>query len=269
MENNNNSWFCPKCGTANNGRFCAKCGTPKPESLNQPAPQAEPIKPSVQIQPQPRYDSYDNAEKKPSNTGKFFAIGILLAILVGGGIGFGLYKAGMIGGNEAKQAAVQTSSQTSPSSAQPVQKAQTDKADKADSANKGPMTGPDLTLGGVMLGSTLSNVHQTLGRENSSEITKEGSTCYHYDHMQVFVKDGTVVGLVSEDSSVKTKRGIGQGDPADAVFERYGKDYYITEYDGKNLYEYTYAGKGLSGILRFAVNKSDNNVSYVSIRLNN
>ena len=67
---------------------------------------------------------------------------------------------------------------------------------------------------------------------------------------------------------MKSLRGIGQGDPASAVFEKYGKDYYITEYDGKNLYEYTFSGKGVSGILRFAVNKSDNNVSYVSLRLN-
>ena len=269
MENNNGSWFCPKCGAANSEKFCAKCGTPRPQTAvnNSGAQnQAPRQKPAVfNAPPQARPQRYSNETRSSTdNTSKYFIVGALAAILIAGGIGFGLYKAGMIGGADKPQTEMAQTSSNKTASKESSQPAKSEA--KAESSK--PASTSELSLGGIGLGDTFDSASKQLGREKKSEPTKDGSVCHYFEHMQVFVKNGTIVGLVSEDSSVKSLRGIGQGDPASAVFEKYGKDYYITEYDGKNLYEYTFSGKGVSGILRFAVNKSDNNVSYVSLRLN-
>ena len=91
---------------------------------------------------------------------------------------------------------------------------------------------------------------------------------YNYSDIQVGIKDGKVDSLVSNSSVVETKRGIHQGSNLQDVLNKYGDNYSKTDYNDLILYEYTFASdSGKNGILRFAINKSNNQVNYISVRI--
>lgn len=125
----------------------------------------------------------------------------------------------------------------------------------------------DLSLGGVALGCSIEQMHNILGRETSIE-DKGMYKFYNYSDIQVGIKDGKVDSLVSNSSAVETKRGIHQGSNFQDVLNKYGNNYYKTDYNDLILYEYTFVSdSGKNGILRFAVNKSNNRINYISVRI--
>ena len=122
----------------------------------------------------------------------------------------------------------------------------------------------DLSLAGISLGDDIDKMYVVLGRER--QIKHQGKyTFYLYDNVQVGMENGIVKALVSNNRLAETKRGIHEGSGLEDVFHEYGNDCYETDYNDLILYEYTFPNK--NGILRFAVNKSDNHVNYISVRV--
>lgn len=126
----------------------------------------------------------------------------------------------------------------------------------------------ELSLDSVFIGENWSDVQRDLGQPNSSSQEPPNYTRHKYDDMEVVVenKNNTVQALVSENSSVSTKRGIHQGDSLSDVLKAYGTDYKKSDYGEQTYYEYGYKTKdGSPALLRFAINSNDK-VDYISIR---
>ena len=125
----------------------------------------------------------------------------------------------------------------------------------------------DLALGPVYVGESWTEAHQELGKELRSATEPHNYIRYKFKDMEVVVSDGTVVALVSRDSSVSTRKGIHQGSSLSDVLNAYGSNYQESDYDSQTYYEYTYKTKdGVPALLRFAVNNDSHNVDYISIR---
>ena len=125
-----------------------------------------------------------------------------------------------------------------------------------------------MSLDSVFIGENWSDVQRDLGQPNSSSQEPPNYTRHKYDDMEVVVenKNNTVQALVSENSSVSTKRGIHQGDSLSDVLKAYGTDYKKSDYGEQTYYEYGYKTKdGSPALLRFAINSNDK-VDYISIR---
>lgn len=128
-------------------------------------------------------------------------------------------------------------------------------------------TNSDLSLGGIDIDYSIDQMHNILGKEISME-DKGIYKFYNYSDIQVGIKNGKVNSLVSNSSAVKTKRGIHQGSNLQDVLNKYGNNYHKTDYNDLILYEYIFiSDNGQNGILRFAINKSNNQVNYISARI--
>lgn len=288
MENKEaaaDEWIC-SCGQSNKGNFCIKCGTPRPGRQEKPAPapapqprvQAQPAQQSMQqpqqpfVQPQmqqmqqppqmpqqPYYQPmYQQQYPQPEDKNKNLKIGlgIVAVILVLVLVFFGM-REGAFGDEPA------------PSNYSSVSKngdkaASKQNADKKQDGSREMQT--DLSLGGMDLGMTVAQMHETLGQELSTKH-KDGMVFYQYPTVEVGTTGDIVTSLVSETDSAVTKRGLHQGSLLREVTNTYGTDYMKSEYGGKDLYEYNYTDlKGQSGILRFAVVQGTDTVNYISIR---
>lgn len=128
----------------------------------------------------------------------------------------------------------------------------------------------DLSLGGLDLGISTDEMHKAMGKENSTKDSKEikGLTFYQFDTLKAGVIHDKIHSLVSNGSSAKTKRGLHEGSSYKDMIDAYGSDYVKMNYDNKVLYEYTFkSSTGEDGLLRFAINKSDQKVAYISVRI--
>ena len=126
----------------------------------------------------------------------------------------------------------------------------------------------DLSLGGLDLGNTLDEMHQLLGQEEKSkDMDTPGYKRYYFNDIWVVIHDNKVSALESNSGAVKTKRGFAQGSKISAVIDSYGKDYMLSNFGGKKLYEYNFQSMdGRPGILRFAVNEGADVVDYITVR---
>ena len=125
----------------------------------------------------------------------------------------------------------------------------------------------NLSLGGLDLGLTVDEMHNRLGNETSTK-TDGAFQYYYYDNLKAGIQNGKITSLVSDGSAVKTKSGIHEGSSLDDVIQAYGNNYMRMAYDNLFLYEYEFEGiHGQKGILRFAINQSDNKVNYISVRI--
>ena len=241
-------WTCYKCGSKNSGTFCAKCGQKKVSNEINPMDELQDLvkNPILKTTIPKRHAT----NKSKSNTLKYVVIvGIVLVF----GVFFGIYILGSDNNNSSTKNSTPKVSSTTNSSANNEKKAIV-----ADS---------DLSLGGVALGYSIDQMHNILGRETSIEDNGMYKF-YNYSDIQVGIKDGKVDSLVSNSSVVETKRGIHQGSNLQDVLNKYGDNYSKTDYNDLILYEYTFASdSGKNGILRFAINKSNNQVNYISVRI--
>jgi len=244
------TWLCT-CGQKNKGRYCIACGNMQGDQSS--AGYSKPRMETIEVPPIPQQNPGASAyiEKTLNNNQamgnvktKQILIGII--ILLAAGFLFFIIKEFM---NPANGKA----------SFSPIGQS---------TAKKIPAVESDLSLGGISLGYSLDKVHEILGTEKKQETKDKGYVYYKYDGMTVVVADGKVVSLISDGSSVKTKRELSEGVALQKVFDVYGKDYEKSEYDNQDLYEYTFTAlSGEKGLLRFAVNKSDNKVKYISVRI--
>lgn len=298
LENKPIEWNCPVCGNLNTGKFCYHCGHAygekaasideaenKTQALSVDLGNAAEIKPAesaianpadiqTKYQPSPAYEqtsdeqynqpgqpndsSYNSTNPHNSsaaNPGKSMLLGAIVGLVIVFAVIIGI-KAMSSNNDESENVATSANTEV----VQP--------SDSSNSANKkAPVVDSDLSLGGLALGYTVDQMHDILGKENSSK-QKGRYMFYYYDDIQVGVKDGKIDALVSENSSAETKRGIHQGSALQDVFYKYGTDYIKMDYNDLFLYEYTFTAiTGKQGIMRFAVNKSDNHVQYISVRI--
>lgn len=267
---NSEKWICPFCGKENDKNFCFFCGHERPKKLNGTEsrintpiqPESTPIptvtpprmqqpryeqrtqQSTANAAPQPQYNSNTANTKKSSGNmlgGIIIGIVLVFAVLIGVYIvdgsddsSSGGTSSGIMGSTEKKEIP-------------PVQS--------------------DLSLGGLALGYSIDQMHDILGKETS--IDEKGIyKFYNYSDIQVGIKNEKVDALVSNSSAVATKRGIHQGSTLQEVFDKYGDNYNKMDYDDLTLYEYTFAAdNGKNGILRFAINKSNSQVNYISVRI--
>ena len=150
----------------------------------------------------------------------------------------------------------------------------------------------DLRLGWIDIDEEISSVIGKMGEPYKIE-DKNGGKVYYYGYenlkhaknlknanMEITVKNSRVSSIISCNSSIHTPRGVSasdrltEGKPStggvrrrEDVMSLYGIGYTTTNYEGMELIEYTINSKnGEPCILRFAVNKSDNYIDYISIR---
>lgn len=122
-----------------------------------------------------------------------------------------------------------------------------------------------FSLGNIELGDSLDYVEHNYGP--TKKVTKTDSRIiYNYDDIKVYTLNGIVTGIVSDGSRLTTPDGIHEGSDFSKVKEAYGKEDYISDYEGLTLHEYCVTDNvGKKIIMRFAVNKK-NKVDYISIR---
>ena len=241
QEPEKQGWKC-SCGQDNTGRFCVSCGNPQPGAAVENAVSQATMQQPELAMPQPAYTA-------PQQENKAKPILIVLVVFLTAAVSFFVVRGFM----EPSTGANKTNGSVTA---------------KQATEKQVPSVDSDLSLGGVSLGYSVDKLHEILGREKEQKKGDYGTTVYLYDGLKVGIKDGIVVGLTSDGSTVKTKRDMHEGSNIDDVFAAYGKDYTTTDYDGKNLYEYTFTAlNGEKGILRFAVEKSSNKVNYISVRL--
>lgn len=126
----------------------------------------------------------------------------------------------------------------------------------------------DMSLNGMDVGSNFDDVKKILGKENSLK-NSGGYDRYYYDNFEVAVNKGKVDAFVARNSKYKTKRGLHVGSTYAEVINAYGTNYHEMALGDLNLYEYDFTSlDGRPGLLRFAINKSDGCVNYISIRIN-
>lgn len=227
---------------------------PDPEPApRRPQPRVSLEKPSAppapQPQPQPQRQRQRQQQKSGSKFGRLIAAAVLLLA-----IGFGAYHMGA-SSSASKSPSTTTAQATTSNTSKPVQK-------EAKREMKS-----DLSLGGLDLDMTVDEVHKALGKETSAK--KQGKFDFiYYPDLQVGTYQNVVRALVSDGTSVETKRGIHEGSTLADIRKAYGTDCQAMDYDDLTLYEYSFKSmKGHDGLLRFAVKKSDNTVSYISVRI--
>ena len=123
----------------------------------------------------------------------------------------------------------------------------------------------DMSLNGVDIGLPLNEMVSKWG--NPKDIEENGRR-YVYPAIKVGIVDNKVHSLMTYDSSYKTKRGLHVGSTYAEVVSAYGSSDHEMEKDGLILHEYDFNSlDGQAGLLRFAINKSDGHVNYISIRI--
>lgn len=234
--------FCPNCGAKQNdsAKFCMNCGSP--------------LEPKQKIaEPMVQHDADASAPKSnlvrpdgpKSKKQRYLAIGAVALVLIGAA-GFFIGK--------------QITTKEEPT---PIVEQATDTAAEV----RQPEMSSDLSLGGLDLSITLDEMHSRLGQEASSK--QDGNHMYFfYDGIKAGSVDNKLISLISDNDKVTTKRGIHQGSTLEEVVKAYGDSYNKMEYDGKQLYEYTFTAiDGKAGILRFAISPDTNRVDYISVRI--
>lgn len=250
-------WSCI-CGQhGNQGNFCMVCGRPRPTQMQPQMP--PPMQPPAgyPVMPQPAGGSGDNRVK--------IALGLVI-ILLAAVLVFFAVREGAFGGSDESNSNYSSLSRQSTSSA-PDKAADTSPAKDTKPASEPNAMRSDLSLGGMDLGLTVDDMRRILGTELSSKA-KAGMVFYSYPTVQVGTRGGVVTSLVSETDQAKTKRKQHQGSSLADVKAAYGTDYTESQYDGKDLYEYSFTSlDGRQGILRFAVVQGTDSVNYISIRI--
>ncbi len=277
-------WDCI-CGQhGNTGNFCVNCGQPKSASdvrLQQmravpPMQQAVPQRPQPAPRMQaPRQMAYQQAsmpgQMPPANSGNngLKAVIAVAIFAVACFLGYGVYKEFIA--VPAKPTQYSSLAKNNDAAKQPAQQ---DKKDKQQATPDKPAAGnmqTDLSLGGLDLGNSMLQMHQVLGQENTTKNSTDtpGLVFYNYADVQVGIQNSEVTSLVSNGPSVQTKRGLHEGSTLQEVQAAYGTDYYSSQpYQNLMLYEYKFQTlNGENGLLRFAMNQSDNRVNYISVRV--
>lgn len=125
----------------------------------------------------------------------------------------------------------------------------------------------DLSLGGLGLGDTEEMVQRLYGIPDKKE-TEGKYVRWYYSDIQVIILEGKVHALLSMNDRVSTKRGFHEKSSMNEIVRSYGKETSKYEEGKLVIYEYRFNSDiGIDGLLRYAFNKSDHTVNYISVRI--
>lgn len=124
-----------------------------------------------------------------------------------------------------------------------------------------------LSLGGVSLINTDSEITSILGTPLESKTNSDGVTVRKYKDVEVHIANGQIQMIVSNSPNAQTSRGIHEQSSIHDAVKAYGGAYETSEYGNYDLIEYKVNdAKFGECIIRFAVEKNNNKVNYISIR---
>lgn len=124
----------------------------------------------------------------------------------------------------------------------------------------------DLSLGGLCIGDDEKKVINRKGIPDSKKNEDEYIR-YYYSDMEIVLREGKVHALVSNGANVRTKRGFHEGSSMSEIVASYGKSDMSYEDGNLVIYEYPIKCDMGKGLLRYAFNKSDSRVNYISVRI--
>ena len=124
----------------------------------------------------------------------------------------------------------------------------------------------DLSLGALSIDDPEDKVFKVLGQPPSSKIEDSGIRL-KYNDFDVVIKNKKISAFVCRVPSMNTPRDIHIGSDVQTVFDKYGNVTFQSDYENLTLYEYEITSKdGNKCYLRFAVDKGNNKVDYISMR---
>ena len=236
-DNSNNTWICPVCGTKNNEKECTICGH---EHLNEEVN-------NIKLVPLP--------VEKNNNYKKFMIITIIVCFVL------------LILGGSYKL--ITEEKETSLENMDKITNEITLSDDKDDDfdQNTGKLARSNLSLDGLDLGDSISDMKNVLGRDYTKKPNGKYMV-YKYSDIEVTIEDGKIVALVSDDNKVRTKSGIHTGSDYQSMINEYGKPDYKMNDGNLILYEYEfYSIDNEQGLLSFAVNSITKDIDYISVRI--
>ncbi len=195
-----------------------------------------------------------------------YVVGLIVALLISIGIGFGMVSLGDDGKNYSGTEPATTAKVSAPAPIQnkPAEPVQENISPVAKQT--GALNGLDLSLGALSIGDNESKVYQALGQPNTTRM-ENGEQRLKYGTVEVVLKDGKISALVSQSAEFETPRSIREGSSAQEVFNAYGKEYVSSSFENDTLYEYKINSvDGTPCWLRFSVRNSDGKVDYISAR---
>lgn len=225
---------------------------PKQNPPEPPPPQVQPSPPPAQPSPPPAQPSSDDKTKK-------FLIGgiciLALALLVS-------MSNNSNSNNNSPAPQAQQVQENSPQQTQVTQNTPPPEDTSYLNARS------ELSLNGMDLDISVDAVKRVLGNPNRIE-NRDGYDRYFYDTIEMaFNRSGKLDGIVTDDPKFKTLRGLHVGSTYREVVDKYGTNSSNMDQGDLILYEYYFTSMdGKQGLLRFAVKKSDNVVSYISVRI--
>lgn len=124
-----------------------------------------------------------------------------------------------------------------------------------------------LSLGNISLNNKANDINSILGNPISTESKEGNISILKYNDITVYKKNSEIQMLISNSPNAQTSKGIHEGSLISDFVHEYGSDYTTTQYGNLDLHEYNVKDKnGNPCILRFAVEKGDNRVKYISVR---
>lgn len=228
-----------------------KKATPPPSPPKNPTP-LRITPPPVNPPPAPP-TNFSNSTPAPqsSNTSKFIIAGLVVVIL------FLIVGRGDDNSNSQKTSTTKQESYTEETTATPAPQPQ----------KPALVASSELSLNGVDIGLPFDTVWDYFGTPDSIK-NEDGYERYYYSDIEVVFRNGYLNAFVTRSPNYQTSRGISVGSSYSEVVDRYGRNSSNMEYNGLQLHEYRFNSiRGESGLLRFAVNPSNNRVDYISIRI--
>lgn len=193
----------------------------------------------------------DTPKKKEVKTnsfslGKALIIGFMVALI--GGVGVNVHR-------------------SSPKT-QPVSPIETQQEESSETQIKNDIVSPqsDLSLDSISIGMSTSKIESLIGKSSKSYTDRlPGYVINEYSDMQVYIKDGIVRGMYSNNFDVKTRRGIHPGTQEKEIEKSYGVAHEITNVDNSSkVYIYKFnSDDNIPSFLHFFV--TDNKVKYIEI----
>ena len=229
-----------------------KKATPPPSQNPTPLRITPPTPPPVNPPPPPP-QNFSAPAPQTSNTSKFIIAGLVVVIL------FLIVSRGDDNSNSEKTSPQQETYTEETTASEPTPAPQPQKPALVASS--------ELSLNGVDIGLPFDTVWDYFGTPDSIK-NEDGYERYYYSDIEVVFNNGYLSAFVTRSPNYKTPRGISVGSSYSEVVDRYGRNSSDMEFNGLQLHEYKFNSiRGESGLLRFAVNPSNNRVDYISIRI--
>ena len=125
----------------------------------------------------------------------------------------------------------------------------------------------NVSLGGISLNDTESEIRERLGNPISVTSKESSVNVLRYKDVEVYIKDNHVQMLISNSPNAQTARGIHEQSSIHDAVKAYGGAYETSKYENYDLIEYKVNNAKIGEcIIRFASEKNNNKINYISIR---